>query len=109
MKNDDLKEFLSPILKITGAHEVNKFGANTKTCAQAVDIEIGTTDRKALKTQKDKEISKKKNEIERMKMNEMDDTVKRMKQQIEDLNEVIVELVSGEHSHDASQQGFILK
>ena len=34
---------------------------------------------KVLKTQKDKEISKKKNEIERMNMNEIDETEKCMK------------------------------
>ena len=77
--NDDLKDFLSPMLKMTEAHKVKKFGANMKTCTQAIGMEIGTTDKKVVKTQKDKEISKKKNEIERMNMNEIDETEKCMK------------------------------
>ena len=44
--NDDLKDFLSPMLKMTEAHKVKKFGANMKTCTQAICMEIGATDKK---------------------------------------------------------------
>ena len=42
-------------------------------------------------------------------MNEIDDTVKFMKQQTKDLSDTIVELVSDKHSRNAAQQGMILK
>ena len=44
--NDELKDFMYPMLKMTGAHKVKKFGANEKTYAQAIGMENGPTDKK---------------------------------------------------------------
>ena len=72
-------------------------------------MDIGLTERKVSKTQKDKETRTRKNENERTKMKEMCDAVECMKQQINNLSKIIVEIVSHENGHNAVQQDLIMK
>ena len=99
--DEDLKEFLSPVLRMTRASKVKKFGAHMKTYAQVIDIDVGAIERKASKTQKDKEMITRKNENEPTKTKEMFDVVECMKRKIDDLSKIIVEIVSHGHVHNA--------
>ena len=91
--NDDLKEFLSPVLQSKAATKVKKYGARVKSYAQALGIEKGernteTSQTKDTNTQKSSHIDKKKSE----EIKELKATIQTLTDQLNKLTKIVTEL-----------------